>query len=34
MALIDQIQKELNATVIIIEHRVEEVMRQSLDRII
>ncbi len=34
MALIDQIQKKLNATVIIIEHRVEEVMRQSLDRII
>ncbi|MDB6233261.1 ABC transporter ATP-binding protein [Lactobacillus amylovorus] len=34
MALIDQIQKELNATVIIIEHRVEEVMHQSLDRII
>ncbi len=34
MALIDQIQKELNATVIIIEHRVEEVMSQSLDRII
>lgn len=34
MALIDQIQKELNATVIIIEHRVEEVMRQPLDRII
>ena len=34
MALIDQVQKELNATVIIIEHRVEEVMRQSLDRII
>lgn len=34
MALIDQIQKELNATVIIIEHRVEEVIRQPLDRII
>ncbi|QQP27792.1 ABC transporter ATP-binding protein [Lactobacillus ultunensis] len=34
MALIDQIQKELNATVIIIEHRVEEVMSQPLDRII
>ena len=25
MALIDRIQKELNATVIIIEHRLEEV---------
>lgn len=34
MALIDKIQKELDATVIIIEHRVEEVMSQPLDRII
>lgn len=34
MALIDRIQKELNATVIIIEHRVEEVMSQPLDRIV
>lgn len=34
MALIDKIQKELNATVIIIEHRVEEVMSQPLNRII
>lgn len=34
MAIIDKIQKELNATVIIIEHRVEEVLSQPIDRII
>lgn len=34
MAIIDKIQKELNATVIIIEHRVEEVLSQTIDRII
>ncbi|MCT0165695.1 ATP-binding cassette domain-containing protein [Lactobacillus helveticus] len=34
MALIDQIQKELNATVIIIEHRLEEVLSQPIDRVI
>ncbi|AAS09477.1 ABC transporter ATP-binding protein [Lactobacillus johnsonii] len=34
MAIIDKIQKELNATVIIIEHRVEEVLSQLIDRII
>lgn len=34
MAIIDKIQKELNATVIIIEHRVEEVFSQPIDRII
>lgn len=34
MALIDRIQKELNATVIIIEHRLEEVWSQPIDRII
>lgn len=34
MALINRIQKELNATVIIIEHRLEEVMSQPLDRVI
>ena len=34
MAIIDNIQKELNATVIIIEHRVEEVLSQPIDRII
>lgn len=34
MALIDRIQKELNATVIIIEHRLEEVLSQPIDRII
>ncbi|MDE6547090.1 MAG: ABC transporter ATP-binding protein [Lactobacillus sp.] len=33
MAIIDKIQKELNATVIIIEHRVEEVLSQPIDRI-
>ena len=32
MAIIDKIQKELNATVIIIEHRVEEVLSQPIDR--
>src|SRR5699024_12274599 len=30
----DRIQKELNATVIIIEHRLEEVLSQPIDRII
>ncbi len=34
MAIIDKIQKELNAIVIIIEHRVEEVLSQPIDRII
>lgn len=34
MAIIDKIQKELNATVIIIEHRVEEVLSQPIDRIV
>lgn len=34
MAIIDKIQKELNATVIIIEHRVEEALSQPIDRII
>ena len=34
MAIIDKIQKELNATVIIIEHRVEEVLSQPIDKII
>lgn len=34
MALIDRIQKELSATVIIIEHRLEEVLSQPIDRII
>ena len=34
MAIIDKIQKEFNATVIIIEHRVEEVLSQPIDRII
>lgn len=32
--LIDQIQKEINATVIIIEHRVEEVLAEKVDRIV
>lgn len=32
--LIDQIQKEVNATVIIIEHRVEEVLARHVDRIV
>lgn len=34
MAIIDKIQKELNAIVIIIEHRVEEVLSQTIDRIV
>lgn len=34
MSLIDQIQKRLNATVIIIEHRLEKVLSQPIDRII
>lgn len=34
MAIIDKIQKEFNATVIIIENRVEEVLSQPIDRII
>lgn len=34
MAIINKIQKELNATVIIIEHRVEEVLSQPIDRIV
>lgn len=34
MALIDQIQNKLNATVIIIEHRLEEVLSQPIDRVI
>lgn len=34
MHLIDQTQKKLQATVIIIEHRLEEVMTQDIDRIV
>lgn len=34
MALIDQLQRDLGSTVIIIEHRLEEVLTQSVDRII
>lgn len=34
MKLIDQMQKRYDATVIIIEHRLEEVLTQSVDRII
>lgn len=34
MEIIDKIQKELNSTVIIIEHRVEEVLSQPIDRIV
>lgn len=32
--LIDRIQKEVNATVIIIEHRIEEVLAEHVDRIV
>lgn len=32
--LIDQTQKKLNATVIIIEHRLEEVLTQKIDRVV
>ncbi|WP_103660662.1 ABC transporter ATP-binding protein [Lactobacillus sp. HT06-2] len=32
--LIDRIQKEVNATVIIIEHRIEEVLAEKVDRIV
>lgn len=32
--LIDKIQKEVNATVIIIEHRIEEVLAKKVDRIV
>ncbi|WP_096271725.1 ABC transporter ATP-binding protein [Paucisalibacillus globulus] len=34
MALIDQIQKETKTTVVIIEHRLEDVLSQDVDRII
>lgn len=34
MALIDQVQKETNTTSIIIEHRLEDVLSQEVDRII
>lgn len=34
MALIDQVQKETNTTIIIIEHRLEDVLSQEVDRII
>ncbi|WP_042141910.1 ABC transporter ATP-binding protein [Paucisalibacillus sp. EB02] len=34
MALINEIQKETNTTVIIIEHRLEDVLSQDVDRII
>lgn len=34
MALIDELQKESNKTVIIVEHRFEDVLSQSVDRII
>lgn len=32
--LIDAIHNELNNTVIVIEHRIEEVLNQSVDKII
>ncbi|MFC0301813.1 ABC transporter ATP-binding protein [Virgibacillus soli] len=34
ISLIDQIQKETNTTVVIIEHRLEDVLTQEFDRII
>ena len=34
IALIDTIQKELEATIIIIEHRLEDVLTQSVDRVV
>ena len=34
IALIDSIQKELQATIIIIEHRLEDVLTQSVDRVV
>ena len=34
MALIDRLQKETKTTVLIIEHRLEEVLSQSVDRIL
>ncbi|MFJ8063592.1 ABC transporter ATP-binding protein [Psychrobacillus sp. NPDC096426] len=34
MVLIDKLQKESNKTIIIVEHRLEDVLSQSLDRII
>lgn len=34
MELIDSIHKELKATIIIIEHRLEDVLTQSIDRVI
>ena len=34
MRLIDQMQKKFNATVVIIEHRLEEVLTQAVDRIV
>ena len=34
ITLIDSIQKELNATIIIIEHRLEDVLTQSIDRVV
>lgn len=34
MALIDELQKKENKTVIIVEHRLEDVLSQSVDRII
>ncbi|RDW18817.1 heme ABC transporter ATP-binding protein [Oceanobacillus arenosus] len=34
ITLIDQVQKETNTTVVIIEHRLEDVLHESVDRII
>ncbi|MEI3163329.1 MAG: hypothetical protein V8S74_08080 [Lachnospirales bacterium] len=34
MRLIDQMQKKFGATVIIIEHRLEEVLAEEVDRIV
>ena len=34
IALIDELQKKENKTVIIVEHRLEDVLSQSVDRII
>ncbi len=34
MRLIDQMQQKFNATVVIIEHRLEEVLTQAVDRIV
>ncbi|GFZ87644.1 putative ABC transporter ATP-binding protein [Compostibacillus humi] len=34
MTIIDQVQKETNTTIIIVEHRLEDVLSQEVDRII